>query len=114
MKINYNGKKFKPLSNSENGEVSEDMIFTYHQNGNILESSYSGGEIVKGHLIGIVSENGEIDMRYHQINKSGNIMTGTCQSKPEIMENGKIKLYETWQWTSGDQSHGSSVLMEEE
>lgn len=53
-------------------------------------------------------------MRYHQIKKSGNIMTGTCQSKPEIMENGKIKLYETWQWTSGDQSHGSSVLMEEE
>ena len=113
MKINYDGKKFKPLSNSENGEVSEDMIFTYHQNGNILESSYSGGEIVKGHLIGIVAENGEIDMRYHQINRSGKIMTGTCHSKPEIVENGKIKLHETWQWTSGDLSKGDSTLLEQ-
>lgn len=112
MKINYNGKNFKPISNSENGEVSEDMIFTYEQKGNILASSYSGGQIVKGHLIGIVSEIGEIDMRYHQINKNGKLMTGICHSTPEILENGKIKLYETWQWTSGDKSKGESVLIE--
>jgi hypothetical protein len=28
------------------------------------------------------------------------------------MENGKIRLYEEWQWTSGDQSKGSSILEE--
>lgn len=112
MKINYNGKKFKPLSNTDNGEVSLDMVFTYEQEGDILESSYSGGEIVKGHLIGIVGKEGEIDMRYHQVNQSGKIMTGVCQSKPEILENGKIKLHESWQWTSGDRSKGESVLLE--
>lgn len=112
MIINYNGKKFKPLSNSDNGEVSEDMIFNYEQKGAILESTYSGGQIVKGHLIGIVSEKGEIDMRYHQINKSGKLMTGICHSKPEILKNGKIKLNESWQWTSGDKSEGRSVLIE--
>lgn len=112
MIINYNGKKFKPLSNSDNGEVSEDMIFTYEQKGTILESTYSGDQIVKGHLIGIVSEKGEIDMCYHQINKSGKLMTGICHSKPEILKNGKIKLYESWQWTSGDKSKGESILIE--
>ena len=39
-------------------------------------------------------------------------MTGICFSKPEIMENGKIRLYETWEWTSGDNSKGNSILEE--
>ncbi len=51
-------------------------------------------------------------MRYHQINDRGEIMTGFCKSTPEIMENGKIRLHEKWQWTSGDFSEGNSVLEE--
>ena len=39
-------------------------------------------------------------------------MTGTCFSKPENMENGKIRLYEAWEWTSGDKSKGNSILEE--
>ena len=34
--INYDGRKFIPKMNSENGEVSEHTTFTYHQNGNLL------------------------------------------------------------------------------
>ena len=84
----------------------------YKQVGNILTSEYSGGKIKKGHLIGLVDENGNIDMRYHQINEKDEIMTGICQSRPEILENGKIRLHETWRWTSGDQSSGRSILEE--
>ncbi|WP_321538875.1 hypothetical protein [Flavobacterium piscinae] len=40
-------------------------------------------------------------------------MTGICHSKPEIMENGKIRLHETWQWTSGDYSNGESIIEEQ-
>lgn len=36
--MNYNGKKFRPIQNIENGETSEDTIFEYTQNGNILTS----------------------------------------------------------------------------
>jgi hypothetical protein len=110
--MNYNNKKFRPISNSENGEVSDDMIFHYRQNGNILSCNYHGENIIKGHLIGLVDDRGNIDMRYHQINKNGELMTGTCQSKPEVLKNGKIKLLEEWQWTSGDKSKGNSVLEE--
>ncbi|MBN3581663.1 n-acetylglutamate synthase [Algoriphagus aestuarii] len=110
--MNYNGKVFRPISNTENGETSEETLFHYQQEGKILSCEYKGGKIVMGHLIGIVSESGEIDMRYHQVNSSGELMTGVCKSIPEIMENGKIRLYETWQWTSGDGSKGESILEE--
>jgi len=111
--INYNGKIFRPIENSENGETSSETIFDYKQIGNILTSEYSGGKIKKGHLIGLVDEIGNIDMRYHQVNNKGEIMTGICKSKPEIMENGKIRLHESWEWTSGDKSKGKSIIEEQ-
>lgn len=111
--INYNDKIFRLVVNSENGETSNDSVFIYKQIGNILTSEYSGGKIIKGHLIGLVDENGEIEMRYHQVNQKGELMTGVCKSIPEILENGKIRLHETWQWTSGDKSKGESIIQEQ-
>ena len=55
----------------------------------MLISEYSGGKIKYGHLIGLVDENRNIDMRYHQVNEKGKLMTGICKSKPEILENKK-------------------------
>jgi hypothetical protein len=110
--INYHNKTFRPLINSENGETSSETTFHYRQNGNVLTAEYSGGKIVYGHLLGLVDSAGNIDMRYHQINIQGEIMTGVCQSTPEILDNGKIRLHETWEWTSGDFSKGRSVIEE--
>lgn len=110
--MNYNNKTFRPISNSENGETSNETVFVYRQEGNVLTSEYAGGKIIQGHLIGLVDEHGTIDMRYHQVNNKGELMTGVCKSIPEIMENGKIRLHETWKWTSGDSSEGQSLLEE--
>lgn len=110
--MNYNNKTFVPVSNTENSETSSETVFLYKQVGHILTSEYSGGNIKKGHLIGLVDENGNIDMRYHQINNNDELMTGICTSKPEILKNGKIRLHESWQWTSGDKSKGESILEE--
>jgi len=49
--MNYNNKKFRPLSNTKNGETSSETVFNYKQVGNILTSEYSGGNIKHGHLI---------------------------------------------------------------
>lgn len=111
--ISYNNKTFRPIQNSENGETSSETLFVYRQDGNILTSEYSGGNIIKGHLIGIVNAEGKIDMRYHQVNKNGEIMTGTCISTPEVLPNGKIRLHEEWTWTSGDSSSGNSIIEEQ-
>ncbi len=104
---------FRPISNSENGETSGDTLFIYNQVGNILTSEYSGGKIKYGHLIGLVDENGVIEIRYHQINVNNELMTGICVSTPEKLSNGKIRLHEKWKWTSGDQSEGESTLEEQ-
>lgn len=110
--MNYHGKKFTAISNTSNGETSKKTVFHYEQDGNILTAQYSGGQIVKGHLIGLVSETGHIDMRYHQVNKEGILMTGKCHSTPETLPDGRIRLHETWEWTSGDKSSGTSVIEE--
>lgn len=70
--MNYNNRKFKPVQISGNGETTEETIFEYKQIDNILTSEYKGGQIIKGHLIGLVDKNGNIEMRYHQINKKEN------------------------------------------
>ncbi|MDZ7877093.1 MAG: hypothetical protein U5L45_05460 [Saprospiraceae bacterium] len=110
---NYNDKIFRPVVNSENGETSNETVFVYKQIGNILTSEYSGGKIIKGYLIGLVDENGNINMRYHQVNNKNELMTGICTSRPEILENGKIRLHESWEWTSGDKSKGNSIIEEQ-
>lgn len=51
-------------------------------------------------------------MSYHQVNRKGELMTGICFSKPEIIANGKIRLYEEWKWASGNKSSGKSILEE--
>lgn len=110
--INYHNKKFRPFSSSENSETTSETLFHYKQKGNILTCSYKGGHVSEGHLIGTVDIDGNIDMRYHQINHKGELMTGICKSKPEVQSDGKIRLHESWQWTSGDKSKGHSILEE--
>ena len=110
--INYNNKFFVSRENTENGEVSGNTIFSYYQDGNILWADYSGGEVVRGHLIGTVAENGELDFYYQHINVQKQIRVGVCHSVPKVLENGKIELSEKWKWLNGDKSEGSSLLVE--
>ncbi len=110
--INLNNKKFKAVANTENGDIPNDFIFHYKQEGNVLTCSYKCDNIVKGNLIGIVMDNDTIEMSYHQINKQGEIKTGICTSKIIKLDNGKIRIEESWQWTNGDKSKGSSALEE--
>ena len=113
LMVNYHNRIFRTVSNSENGETSSETEFHYKQIGNIVFAEYFGGSIKYGHLLGLVSEYGTIEMKYHQVNIQGEIMTGTCESIPEILDNGKIRLHESWQWTSGDLSKGKSIVDEQ-
>jgi len=97
---------------SVNGDVNNETVFIYRQDGNIITASYAGGNVVSGHLIAIMDEEGKLDMRYHHINDNNILMTGTCFSTPEVLANGKMILHEKWQWTSGDMSKGESVIEE--
>lgn len=110
--INYNGKIFMPQSNTENGEVDAETIFQYFQESDLFWAEYSGGDVLKGHMIGTVAENGELDFHYQHLNKDRKVRIGKCHSIPHILGNGKIALQEKWQWLNGDLSSGESVVVE--
>ncbi len=111
MKVDLNNKKFKTQSNTNNGEVSDETIFRYYQNENIIWANYDGGQIIKGHLVG-KWVNDHLEFVYHHINKEHELMTGKCKSYIEYVEGEKIKLNEFWQWTCNDFSAGESTIIE--
>lgn len=111
-KINYDKRKFRVVQNSKTGEVCSQTVFHYRQTGQIVTAVYDGGEIVAGNLIAICDAEGCLDLRYHHINISGELMTGVCHSTPELLTDGRIRLHETWQWTSGDRSSGHTLVEE--
>ena len=112
MKINYDNRVFKSVENSETGEVTGETRFFYHQKGNVVWAEYEGGEIIFGNLIAKVFEDDSLEFHYQHLNVRGEFMTGRCESKPEILADGRIRLHEKWRWTSGDFSTGESVIEE--
>jgi len=110
--INYNNKKFGAVQNTDNGEVSGDTIFQYRQEGQTVWATYKGGSIIFGTLVAKVDEEGKLDMRYQHVSEDGNFKTGKCISIPQLLDDGRIRLHEKWQWTSGDQSSGESIIEE--
>lgn len=110
--FNYNNVKFRGLENTENGEVSSETIFTYHQKNNLIWGEYEGGEILKGTLVGYILESGQLDFQYTHLNKNFEYKRGKCLSIPIRMANGKLRLMENWQWINGDFSTGNSIIEE--
>lgn len=110
--INYHNKTFRSSSTSGHGDVNAETVFIYRQDGNIVTASYAGGYTISGHLIAIVDEKGNLDMRYHHVNTDNKLMTGTCISTPEVLKSGKLLLHEKWQWTCGNMGKGESVIEE--
>lgn len=112
MLVNYHNKVFRSVSNSKNGEVDNTTLFHYLQTGNIVTAIYRGSGIISGQLIATVDDQGILIMRYQHINREGSFRYGHCQSTPEIMPNGKIRLHEKWKWDCDDFSEGESVIEE--
>ena len=76
IKINCHKRKFKPVFNSDNREISSERIFHIQRSGTIRRCSIKGENIIDGHLIGLVNLDGYLKMRYHKVNKSGELMIG--------------------------------------
>ncbi len=110
--INYNNRRFRVVSNVESGESSIETLFHYWQEGNVLWATYKGGQVLFGTITGIVNRDGTLDFTYQHVNKEHQIMTGKCQSTPEVLDSRKIRLHEKWQWTSGKKQKGKSIAEE--
>ena len=107
------GKVFRSVSNTANGEVDGETVFHYSQSGDIVTALYSGGPVVQGQLLATMGDNGELDMRYHHLNREGQFKIGMCRSVPTRLPDGRIRFDEVWQWLSGDQTSGRSAIEEQ-
>lgn len=108
--INLNGKKFKSVSTSINGEVSSTTIFKYRQQGSIIWATYQGGEILFGTLSGRIEQQ-HLTFTYQHQNINKDFKTGKCKTLIKTKD-GKIVLMEKWEWTCDDYSMGESILHE--
>ncbi|AFS78756.1 acetyltransferase, GNAT family [Gottschalkia acidurici 9a] len=110
--IDYNNRVFTSISNSDNGEASNKTTFKYKQEKNVIWAEYFGGDIIRGYLVGTCDTEGKLEFCYQHININNQIRTGRCNSKPQILPDGRIKLIEEWEWTNGDKSKGNSIVEE--
>src|SRR5574344_540879 len=103
-------KYFIAAEYAHSGDVSENTVFSYHQRETVIWSEYSGGKIVKGFLIGNIDKENNLHFRYQHMNIENEITCGACNSRLEMLDNGKMRFYENWKLDTGEV--GSSVIEE--
>jgi hypothetical protein len=108
----YDGKVFESVSNSASGDVSSETRFHYHQSGDLVWATYEGGAVRFGTLVARVEESDSLDVRYQHLTVEGELKTGICRSVPEVLEDGRLRLHESWRWTSGGEGSGRSIVEE--
>lgn len=111
-RICLHNKKMRPRMNTENGQVSEETLFQYFQEGDSIWGTYSGGQVLRGILVGKMTPNRNIRFHYLQMDINGQVYTGTSQSTTEFTNDGRIVLYEDWEWTGNRTGKGSSIIEE--
>lgn len=109
-KISLDNRYFVAIENSQNGEVSENTVFSYHQKENVIWAEYSGGKIKKGFLVGTIDSENHLNFTYQHLNIDDELKSGKCISEPEILKDGRLRFHEKWQWYSGQS--GESVIEE--
>ncbi len=110
--FNLDGKKFRLIENSDNGETSDYTIFSYYQKDNIIWADYAGGNILKGNLLGKIFPDNHLEFNYIHINQENKTRIGKCESYPEILGDKRIRFHETWEWLDENLSQGKSIIEE--
>lgn len=110
--IRIDGKILAALSNSGNGEVGAETLFTYHEDAHAVWAEYSGGRIIRGSMVGVRLSGNVLDLRYQHVSADGKIKTGICRSTLSLNAQGRLTVAESWKWTCDDHSQGESVLIE--
>ncbi len=108
----YDNRTFRTIENTPNGEVSGETLFFYRQSGDLVWATYQGGRVRFGTLVAKVLAGGSLDLRYQHVSVTGELKTGECRSTPEVLADGRLRLHESWRWTSGDLSSGTSIVEE--
>jgi hypothetical protein len=105
--IDYDGRRFRAA-----GHGSESAVATYRQSGDLLWAEFSGGTTRRGAVCGRCAPDGILEFAYTMVLTDGEIIAGRCRSTPEVMDDGRIRLHETWERYGPHAATGVSTLEE--
>lgn len=107
--IDYDGRSFRPVGA---GAGESRRVAVYHQSGDLLWGEFSGGDARRGTLTGVCTDNGEIDFAYCVVLADGSVVSGHCHSVPQVLDDGRIRLAETWERFGRHAARGTGTLEE--
>ncbi|GHH34706.1 hypothetical protein [Streptomyces candidus] len=111
MPRSLDGLVLAPVADQAPGQVGTRTRFAYHEQDGLIWAEYTGGDIVRGHLVG-TREGDRLDFRYVQLKSDGTTSSGHCLSAVTLLPDGRVRLEESWAWESQEGS-GTSVVEEQ-
>jgi hypothetical protein len=86
-------------ADSSGGVATSDTVFRYAERDGVVTATYEGGPIRQGFLVG-TRVGDTLDFRYVQLHTDGSTASGHCATELELLEDGRVRLNETWEWES--------------
>ena len=99
------------IQTAQNGVVNELTIFSFSQTDNFVSATYSGGQIMKGYLVGTMNKE-KLVFSYCQLQVDGKLDNGQSECDITIGENGKLRLTEHFKWASRNDEAGVNIFQE--
>ncbi|MEU5160384.1 hypothetical protein AB0G74_12345 [Streptomyces sp. NPDC020875] len=110
MARSLDGLVLSPVTDQAPGQVGTATRFTYHEEDGRIWAEYTGGDVVRGHLVG-TRDGDRLDFRYVQLKTDGATASGHCVSRVIDLPDGRVRLEETWTWES-QRGAGTSTVEE--
>ncbi|GAA4273037.1 hypothetical protein U6A24_07160 [Aquimarina gracilis] len=109
--MNVNNKKFRAIANKE-GLSSQETVFHYFQNKNVITGTYKGGQVLEGFVVGRQTENNKIELLFQCVTTDHELLSGESTGTIIINKDSKLELMFDWSWLNGDRSGGKSHYIE--
>jgi hypothetical protein len=105
------GRRFRDVSEVRVGDVEAATLFEYHEHADgTISACYQGGAVRMGYLVGTRSDD-QLTFRHVHLTVDGETAGGRCTSIIEQIQDGRLRLVETWRWESKP-GEGTSVVEE--
>jgi hypothetical protein len=109
--LNIDNKKFITIGN-QSGLSTEETIFYYYENNDVVTGCYKGGAIIEGQIVGRKLSKNRLELAFQCVTDDGELKSGQSTGTIGRNDEGKITLSFDWNWLNGDLSGGKSFYVE--
>jgi len=108
--ISLDGLRMHATQTAPNGMINAETIFEFRQEGELVDATYAGGRVRRGHLVGML-RSGRLEFRFAQVDTQGAIDGGVSCCDIERTPDGRVRLVEHFEWGSQEGS-GTNIIEE--